>query len=84
MYKKDLQDCYPDKLFVESKREERAEGKLKNLLNVGVEIELVGPGSLPRFEGKAKRAVTGGYIDEDRSRTVPHQATVDLFGEPTR
>jgi phenylacetate-CoA ligase len=36
---------------------ERVEGKLKNLLNVGVEIELVEPGSLPRFEGKAKRVV---------------------------
>ena len=36
---------------------ERVEGKLKNLLNVGAEIELVEPGSLPRFEGKAKRVV---------------------------
>jgi phenylacetate-CoA ligase len=36
---------------------ERVESKLKNLLNVGVEIELVEPGSLPRFEGKAKRVV---------------------------
>lgn len=31
--------------------------QLKNLLNVGVDIELVEPGSLPRFGGKAKRVV---------------------------
>ncbi|MDD1747165.1 MAG: hypothetical protein LUQ16_05325 [Methanomassiliicoccales archaeon] len=36
---------------------EKIEGKLKNLLNAGVEIELVEPGSFPRFEGKAKRVV---------------------------
>ncbi|KQC03359.1 MAG: phenylacetate--CoA ligase [Methanoculleus sp. SDB] len=30
---------------------------LKNALNVGVGVELAEPGSLPRFEGKAKRVV---------------------------
>jgi phenylacetate-CoA ligase len=33
------------------------EQKLKNTLNVTVEVELVEPGSLPRFEGKSKRVI---------------------------
>jgi phenylacetate-CoA ligase len=35
----------------------RVENKLKSLLNVGATVELVEPGTLPRFEGKAKRVV---------------------------
>ncbi len=31
--------------------------KLQNSLNVSADVELVAPGSLPRFEGKAKRVV---------------------------
>jgi phenylacetate-CoA ligase len=31
--------------------------RLRNSLNVNVDVELVEPGSLPRFEGKAKRVV---------------------------
>ncbi len=31
--------------------------KLRNSLNVAVDVELVEPGSLPRFEGKAKRVI---------------------------
>jgi phenylacetate-CoA ligase len=30
---------------------------MKNLLNVSAAVELVEPGTLPRFEGKAKRVV---------------------------
>jgi phenylacetate-CoA ligase len=33
------------------------EHKLRNTLNVAVNVELVEPGSLPRFEGKAKRVI---------------------------
>ena len=33
------------------------EHKLRNTLNVAVNVELVEPGSLPRFEGKAKRVL---------------------------
>lgn len=36
---------------------ERVENRLKNLLNVGATVELVEPGTLPRFEGKAKRVI---------------------------
>jgi phenylacetate-CoA ligase len=30
---------------------------LKNMLNVSVDVEIREPGSLPRFEGKAKRVI---------------------------
>ena len=33
------------------------EHRLQNALNVKVEVEIVEPGSLPRFEGKAKRVI---------------------------
>jgi phenylacetate-CoA ligase len=33
------------------------EHRLRNTLNVAVNVELVDPGSLPRFEGKAKRVI---------------------------
>lgn len=36
---------------------ERIAHKLRSLLNVNPVIELVGPGTLPRFEGKAKRVI---------------------------
>lgn len=35
----------------------KVEHKLRNVLNVAVNVELVEPGTLPRFEGKAKRVV---------------------------
>jgi phenylacetate-CoA ligase len=35
----------------------KVEHRLRNALNVAVDIELVEPGSLPRFEGKAKRVI---------------------------
>jgi phenylacetate-CoA ligase len=31
--------------------------KLRNSLNVSVDVEIVAPGTLPRFEGKAKRVI---------------------------
>jgi phenylacetate-CoA ligase len=36
---------------------QKVEHRLRNALNVNVNVELVEPGSLPRFEGKAKRVV---------------------------
>ncbi|MBP7411530.1 MAG: hypothetical protein KA818_08350, partial [Methanoculleus sp.] len=33
------------------------EHRLKTSLNVGVDVELVEPGTLPRFEGKSKKVV---------------------------
>jgi phenylacetate-CoA ligase len=36
---------------------QKAEHRLRNALNVNASVELVEPGSLPRFEGKAKRVV---------------------------
>ena len=35
----------------------KVEHKLRNALNVGVSVELVEPGSLPRFEGKSKKVI---------------------------
>jgi phenylacetate-CoA ligase len=35
----------------------KVEHKLRNALNVGVNVELVEPGSLPRFEGKSKKVI---------------------------
>jgi phenylacetate-CoA ligase len=50
-------EAFTDNIIQLNALRERVEGKLKNLLNVGVDVELVEPGSLPRFEGKAKRVV---------------------------
>jgi phenylacetate-CoA ligase len=36
---------------------QKVEHRLRNSLNVNVNVELVEPGSLPRFEGKAKRVI---------------------------
>jgi phenylacetate-CoA ligase len=33
------------------------EHRLRNALNVNAEVELVEPGSLPRFEGKSKKVI---------------------------
>jgi len=37
--------------------QQKVEHRLRNSLNVNVNVELVEPGSLPRFEGKSKRVV---------------------------
>ena len=36
---------------------QKVEHRLRNSLNVNVEVELVEPGSLPRFEGKSKKVI---------------------------
>jgi phenylacetate-CoA ligase len=36
---------------------QRVEHRLRNALNVNVDVELVEPGSLPRFEGKSKKVI---------------------------
>jgi phenylacetate-CoA ligase len=36
---------------------QKVEHRLRNSLNVNASVELVEPGSLPRFEGKAKRVI---------------------------
>ncbi len=50
-------DAFSDKITDLMKISKIVEHKLRNILNVGVKVELVEPGSLPRFEGKAKRVV---------------------------
>lgn len=50
-------DAFSDKITELMKISRIVEHKLRNTLNVGVKVELVEPGSLPRFEGKAKRVV---------------------------
>jgi phenylacetate-CoA ligase len=35
----------------------RVEHKLRSTLNIHANVELVEPGALPRFEGKAKRVI---------------------------
>jgi phenylacetate-CoA ligase len=51
------QEAFTDDIIKLNAVRERIGNKLKNSLNVGVKVELVGPGTLPRFEGKAKRVV---------------------------
>ena len=48
-------EAFTDNILELNQLRERIEGKLKSLLNVSVCVELVQPGTLPRFEGKAKR-----------------------------
>ncbi|MEM0449318.1 MAG: phenylacetate--CoA ligase [Methanomassiliicoccales archaeon] len=50
-------EAFTDNIIQLNALRERVEAKLRNLLNVSVDVELVEPGSLPRFEGKAKRVV---------------------------
>ncbi|MBN1167315.1 MAG: phenylacetate--CoA ligase [Methanospirillaceae archaeon] len=46
-------DKIPDLIHIRK----NIENQLKNQLNVSVRVELAEPGSLPRFEGKAKRVI---------------------------
>jgi phenylacetate-CoA ligase len=50
-------EAFSDKITELMNISKNVEHKLRNTLNVGVRVELVEPGSLPRFEGKAKRVV---------------------------
>ncbi|OPX66493.1 MAG: long-chain-fatty-acid--CoA ligase [Methanoregulaceae archaeon PtaB.Bin056] len=50
-------EAFSDKITDLMSIRKKVEHKLKNILNVAVNVELVEPGSLPRFEGKAKRVI---------------------------
>jgi len=50
-------EAFGDRVFELDAIKERVTHKLRSSLNVGVTVELVEPGSLPRSEGKAKRVV---------------------------
>ena len=50
-------EAFVDSIADLNKIRERIEHKLRSTLNVSACVELVQPGTLPRFEGKAKRVV---------------------------
>jgi len=50
-------DAFSDKINDLMQIRSKVEHKLRNALNVGVNVELVEPGSLPRFEGKSKKVI---------------------------
>jgi phenylacetate-CoA ligase len=50
-------EAFSDKITDLMAIRKNVEHKLRNALNVAVNVELVEPGSLPRFEGKAKRVI---------------------------
>ncbi len=50
-------EAFSDMLDDILKIKKHIEGDMKKILNVAVNVELMSPGSLPRFEGKAKRVI---------------------------
>jgi phenylacetate-CoA ligase len=50
-------DAFSDKINDLMQIRSKVEHKLRNALNVSVNVELVEPGSLPRFEGKSKKVI---------------------------
>ena len=50
-------EAFSDKITDLMAIRKKVEHRLRNALNVAVNVELVEPGSLPRFEGKAKRVI---------------------------
>lgn len=50
-------EAFSDKITDLMAIRNNVEHRLRNALNVAVNVELVEPGSLPRFEGKAKRVI---------------------------
>ncbi|MDD1707155.1 MAG: phenylacetate--CoA ligase [Methanoregulaceae archaeon] len=50
-------EAFSDKITDLMAIRKKVEQRLRNALNVAVNVELVEPGSLPRFEGKAKRVI---------------------------
>jgi phenylacetate-CoA ligase len=50
-------DAFSDKITDLMLVRERVEHRLRNSLNVNANVELVEPGSLPRFEGKSKKVI---------------------------
>jgi len=50
-------ESFSDKIQDIMKVREKVEHRLRNSLNVNVNVELVEPGSLPRYEGKSKKVI---------------------------
>ena len=50
-------DSFSDKINDLMKIQQKVKHRLGNALNVNVDVELVEPGSLPRFEGKSKKVI---------------------------
>lgn len=50
-------EAFSDRITDLMQIRQRVEHRLRNTLNVAVNVELVEPGSLPRFEGKSKRVI---------------------------
>jgi phenylacetate-CoA ligase len=50
-------ESFSDKITDLMKIRQNVEHRLRNALNVAVDVELVEPGSLPRFEGKSKKVI---------------------------
>jgi phenylacetate-CoA ligase len=50
-------EAFSDKITDLMQLRRMVEHRLRNALNVAVNVELVDPGSLPRFEGKSKRVI---------------------------
>ena len=48
-------EAFTDNIIELNALRERISNRLKNILNISANVELVQPGTLPRFEGKAKR-----------------------------
>jgi phenylacetate-CoA ligase len=48
---------FSDKITDLMRIRQQVEHRLRNALNVAVDVELVEPGSLPRFEGKSKKVI---------------------------
>jgi len=50
-------ESFSDKITDLMQTQQKVEHRLRNSLNVNVDVELVEPGSLPRFEGKSKKVI---------------------------
>ena len=50
-------DAFSDKINDLMQIRSKVEHRLRNALNVSASVELVDPGSLPRFEGKSKKVI---------------------------
>ena len=50
-------ESFSDKITDLMQIRKKVEHRIKNALNVAVNVELVEPGSLPRFEGKSKKVI---------------------------
>jgi len=50
-------ESFSDKITDLMQTQQKVEHRMRNSLNVNVDVELVEPGSLPRFEGKSKKVI---------------------------